>query len=143
MVLLLNLIRYFSIQFDLVSPLLFGQVVVLIGSAASAVDISLEIAGVAREVHIAARSVGDDKLGKLLGFENMWLHSMVKLVIYGENWMAVMAISQFISLMLLGMVDWNGVKQCRLTASMKMEEWFSKMEIQFVLTSFYTALGIF
>lgn len=64
-----------------------GQVVVLIGSAASAVDISREIATVAKEVHIAARSVEDDKLGKVPGHDNLWLHSMVKLIIHGENWM--------------------------------------------------------
>ncbi|KAF7828393.1 flavin-containing monooxygenase FMO GS-OX-like 4 [Senna tora] len=67
----------FQDQIDLVSSLLFGQVVVLIGSSASAVDISVEIAGVAKEVHIAARSVEDDKLGKLPGNENIWLHSMI------------------------------------------------------------------
>ncbi|KAI4315283.1 hypothetical protein L6164_028112 [Bauhinia variegata] len=53
------------------------QVVVLIGNAASAVDISRDIATVAKEVHIAARSVEDNKLGKLPGHDNMWLHSMI------------------------------------------------------------------
>ncbi|KAK7406236.1 hypothetical protein VNO78_07857 [Psophocarpus tetragonolobus] len=53
------------------------QVVVLIGSSASAVDISRDIATVAKEVHIAARSVEDDKLGKVPGHENLWLHSMI------------------------------------------------------------------
>ncbi|XP_057449844.1 flavin-containing monooxygenase FMO GS-OX-like 4 isoform X2 [Lotus japonicus] len=53
------------------------QVVVLIGSAASAVDISREIATVAKEVHIAARSVEEDKLGKVPGHDNLWLHSMI------------------------------------------------------------------
>nr|ACU19731.1 unknown [Glycine max] len=53
------------------------QVVVLIGSSASAVDISRDIATVAKEVHIAARSVEEDKLGKVPGHENMWLHSMI------------------------------------------------------------------
>jgi hypothetical protein len=43
------------------------------------------VATVAKEVHIAARSVEEDKLGKLPGHDNMWLHSMVKLVISGEN----------------------------------------------------------
>jgi hypothetical protein len=43
------------------------------------------VATVAKEVHIAARSIEEDKLGKLPGHDNMWLHSMVKLVIYGEN----------------------------------------------------------
>ncbi|KAG6634274.1 flavin-containing monooxygenase FMO GS-OX-like 4 [Carya illinoinensis] len=53
------------------------QVVVLIGSSASAVDISRDIAGVAKEVHIAARTVGDETLGKQPGYDNMWLHPMI------------------------------------------------------------------
>lgn len=53
------------------------QVVVLIGSSASAVDISRDVATVAKEVHIAARSVEEDKLGQMPGHENMWLHSMI------------------------------------------------------------------
>ncbi|XP_028762534.1 flavin-containing monooxygenase FMO GS-OX-like 2 [Neltuma alba] len=53
------------------------EVVVVIGFASSGVDISIEISGVAKEVHVAARSVADDKLGKIPGFENMWLHSMI------------------------------------------------------------------
>lgn len=53
------------------------QVVVLIGSSASAVDISRDVATVAKEVHIAARSIEEDKLGKMPGHENMWLHSMI------------------------------------------------------------------
>lgn len=63
-----------------------GQVVVLIGSAASAVDISREVATVAKEVHIAGRSVEEDKLGNVPGHDNVWLHSMVKLyhLCYGE-----------------------------------------------------------
>lgn len=77
------------------------KVVVLIGSAASAVDISREIAEVAKEVHISSRT---DKLGtggKLAGYDNIWLHSMVKLLmpclsdmhqsiwqlVDAENWM--------------------------------------------------------
>ncbi|KAA8521876.1 hypothetical protein F0562_012810 [Nyssa sinensis] len=55
------------------------QVVVLIGSSASAVDISRDIAAVAKEVHIASRSVKKDgTLGRLPGYENMWLHSMIE-----------------------------------------------------------------
>lgn len=53
------------------------QVVILIGSAASAVDISIDIASVAKEVHIASRSAREETLGKQPGFKNMWLHSMV------------------------------------------------------------------
>ncbi|KAK6935202.1 Flavin monooxygenase-like [Dillenia turbinata] len=57
------------------------QVVILIGSSASAVDISGDIAGVAKEVHVASRSVADQTLGKQPGYENIWLHSMVKALI--------------------------------------------------------------
>ncbi|XP_047319577.1 flavin-containing monooxygenase FMO GS-OX-like 4 isoform X2 [Impatiens glandulifera] len=57
-----------------------GQVVVLIGSAASAVDISRDIAGVAKEVHIACRSLGNENPGKIAAHDNMWLHPMIKSV---------------------------------------------------------------
>ncbi|KAK9984619.1 hypothetical protein SO802_034144 [Lithocarpus litseifolius] len=56
------------------------QVVVLIGSSASAVDISRDIAGVAKEVHVAARSVADETSGEQSGYDNMWLHSMIESV---------------------------------------------------------------
>ncbi|KAI5328541.1 hypothetical protein L3X38_027938 [Prunus dulcis] len=54
------------------------QVVILIGGAASSADISRELAGVAKEVHIASRSVADEAIGKQPGYDNMWLHSMIK-----------------------------------------------------------------
>ncbi|XP_062026116.1 flavin-containing monooxygenase FMO GS-OX-like 4 [Rosa rugosa] len=54
------------------------QVVILIGSSASAVDISRDIAGVAKEVHIASRSLPDETFEKMPGYDNMWLHSMIK-----------------------------------------------------------------
>ncbi|KAL6004948.1 Flavin-containing monooxygenase FMO GS-OX5, partial [Asimina triloba] len=61
------------------------QVVVVIGSEASAVDISRDISSVAREVHISSRSSTDGASTKcdgaskrLPGYDNMWLHSMVK-----------------------------------------------------------------
>ncbi|XP_073287855.1 flavin-containing monooxygenase FMO GS-OX-like 4 [Primulina huaijiensis] len=57
-----------------------NQIVVLIGSAASANDISRDIAEVAKEVHIASRSVQIEELGKLSGHENIWLHSMISYV---------------------------------------------------------------
>ncbi|KAK6935205.1 hypothetical protein RJ641_035360 [Dillenia turbinata] len=57
------------------------MVVILIGSSASVVDISGDIAGVAKEVHVASRSVADQTLGKLPGYENIWPHSMVKALI--------------------------------------------------------------
>lgn len=53
------------------------QVVVLIGAAASAVDISRDIAPFAKEVHIAARSEPDGGYGRLPGHDNIWLHPMV------------------------------------------------------------------
>ncbi|KAH7862601.1 hypothetical protein Vadar_007012 [Vaccinium darrowii] len=55
-----------------------GQVVILIGSSASAVDICRDIAGVAKEVHVASRSVTYGPIGKLPGHDNMWLHSMIE-----------------------------------------------------------------
>ncbi|XP_042512302.1 flavin-containing monooxygenase FMO GS-OX-like 5 isoform X2 [Macadamia integrifolia] len=54
------------------------QVVVLIGSSSSASDISRDIARVAKEVHIAARSVTDETMVKQPGYENIWLHPMIK-----------------------------------------------------------------
>jgi cation diffusion facilitator CzcD-associated flavoprotein CzcO len=54
------------------------QVAILIGSSASSDDISREIAGVAKEVHVASRSVADETYQEQPGYDNMWLHSMVK-----------------------------------------------------------------
>ncbi|CDP09922.1 unnamed protein product [Coffea canephora] len=54
------------------------QVVVLIGSAASADDISREIAKVSKEVHIASRSVQNGIMGKLAGYDNIYHHSMIE-----------------------------------------------------------------
>lgn len=56
----------------------YGQVVILIGSAASADDISRDIAQVAKEVHIASRSVQNSMSRKQPAHDNMWLHPMVK-----------------------------------------------------------------
>ncbi|CAB4279603.1 unnamed protein product [Prunus armeniaca] len=56
------------------------QVVILIGSATSAIDISRDIAGVAKEVHVASRSVADETIEKQPVYNNMWLHSMIKSV---------------------------------------------------------------
>lgn len=49
----------------------------MIGTSASGQDISRDIARVAKEVHIAARSVTNGIPTKLFGYDNMWLHSMV------------------------------------------------------------------
>ncbi|XP_044487618.1 flavin-containing monooxygenase FMO GS-OX-like 4 isoform X2 [Mangifera indica] len=54
------------------------QVIVLIGSSASAVDICRDIAGVAKEVHVASRSVADETYEKQPGYDNMWRHSMIE-----------------------------------------------------------------
>ncbi|GMN40782.1 hypothetical protein TIFTF001_010003 [Ficus carica] len=56
------------------------QVVVLIGSSASGGDISRDLVGVAKEVHVASRTIADEKIGKDPGYDNMWLHSMIKSV---------------------------------------------------------------
>ncbi|KAI3706950.1 hypothetical protein L6452_25056 [Arctium lappa] len=55
-----------------------NQVVVLIGSAASAVDISREIASVANQVHIASRSISDEEATMVPGYDNIWLHPMIE-----------------------------------------------------------------
>lgn len=55
-----------------------GQVVVLIGSSSSAADISREIAEVAKEVHIASRSVNDNATGQVQGTANLWIHPMIE-----------------------------------------------------------------
>ncbi|KAF6152409.1 hypothetical protein GIB67_038032 [Kingdonia uniflora] len=54
-----------------------GQVVVLIGSSFSAYDISRDIAGIAKEVHVASRSVTKEIPEKQLGYDNIWLHPMI------------------------------------------------------------------
>ncbi|XP_021635477.2 flavin-containing monooxygenase FMO GS-OX-like 4 isoform X2 [Hevea brasiliensis] len=56
------------------------QVVILIGSAASAVDISREIAHFAKEVHVASRSVADETYQEQPGYDNMRLHSAIECV---------------------------------------------------------------
>ncbi|XP_017973445.1 PREDICTED: flavin-containing monooxygenase FMO GS-OX-like 4 isoform X1 [Theobroma cacao] len=53
------------------------QVVIVIGSSSSAVDICRDIAGVAKEVHVASRSVADETYTKQPGYDNLWLHSMI------------------------------------------------------------------
>ncbi|KAJ9173421.1 hypothetical protein P3X46_016557 [Hevea brasiliensis] len=63
-----------------VPDLFRDQVVVLIGSSLSAAEISREIAGVAKEVHVAARSVTDETYEQRTGYDNMWFHSMIERV---------------------------------------------------------------
>ncbi|KAF5207772.1 Flavin-containing monooxygenase fmo gs-ox-like [Thalictrum thalictroides] len=54
------------------------KVVVLIGSSASACDISRDIAKVAKEVHVASRSITSETPTKPVGYNNLWMHSMIK-----------------------------------------------------------------
>ncbi|KAJ8767610.1 hypothetical protein K2173_018168 [Erythroxylum novogranatense] len=54
------------------------QVIVLIGLSSSAKDLSIEISEVAKEVHIAARSVSDDTCEKMPGKDNIWINSMIE-----------------------------------------------------------------
>ncbi|KAM3308691.1 flavin-containing monooxygenase FMO GS-OX-like 4 isoform X2 [Capsicum chacoense] len=56
------------------------QAVLLIGGAASATDISREIAEVAKEVHISSRSATSGVPMKLPGYDNVWLHNMIEAV---------------------------------------------------------------
>nr|GEW72966.1 flavin-containing monooxygenase FMO GS-OX-like 4 [Tanacetum cinerariifolium] len=55
-----------------------NKVVILIGSSASAVDISREIASVAKEVHIASRSTSYEEIATLPGYDNIWLCPMME-----------------------------------------------------------------
>ena len=50
----------------------------MIGNFASGSDISKDLTGVAKEVHIAARSKPSETYEKLPGADNLWLHPMVK-----------------------------------------------------------------
>ncbi|CAH2048044.1 unnamed protein product [Thlaspi arvense] len=56
------------------------QVVVVIGSSSSAVDISRDVAGFAKEVHVASWSDAADTFIKQSGHSNMWMHSMIERV---------------------------------------------------------------
>ncbi|XP_078165674.1 flavin-containing monooxygenase FMO GS-OX-like 2 isoform X2 [Carex rostrata] len=54
------------------------QVVIIIGSSASAVDISRDVAQFAKEVHIASRSTTGTIPSKVPSYENMWFHSRIE-----------------------------------------------------------------
>ncbi|XP_077236004.1 flavin-containing monooxygenase FMO GS-OX-like 5 isoform X2 [Tasmannia lanceolata] len=54
------------------------QVVVLIGSSASSVDISRDISKAAKEVHISSRSAPNGPTTRQPGYDNMWLHSAIE-----------------------------------------------------------------
>jgi hypothetical protein len=55
------------------------QIVVVIGSGPSAIDISKEIASVAKQVHLSSRAP-NIQVSKLLNYDNMWQHSKVSCV---------------------------------------------------------------
>uniref|UniRef100_A0ACD5WIL9 Uncharacterized protein n=1 Tax=Avena sativa TaxID=4498 RepID=A0ACD5WIL9_AVESA len=55
-----------------------GQVVVIIGYHPSGMDISRDIAGVAKEVHVAIRSEPPCEMQSTTAHANLWLHSMVE-----------------------------------------------------------------
>ncbi|KAL8228504.1 hypothetical protein R6Q57_016088 [Mikania cordata] len=55
------------------------QVVVVIGSGPSALDISREIATTAKEVHLSSRS-SNVKVSMVDGYQNMWQHMKIKRV---------------------------------------------------------------
>lgn len=60
---------------------------ILIGSSASAVDISRDICPVAKEVHVSSRSAPDGQpASRQPGYDNMWLHSMVKYFILASEY---------------------------------------------------------
>ena len=59
------------------------QIVVVIGSSASAVDISRDISQFAKEVHVASRGEVGGTV-KQPGYDNFWLHPMVVNMIYSE-----------------------------------------------------------
>uniref|UniRef100_A0ACD5TT74 Uncharacterized protein n=1 Tax=Avena sativa TaxID=4498 RepID=A0ACD5TT74_AVESA len=55
-----------------------GQVVVIIGYHPSGMDISRDIAGVAKEVHVAIRSEPPFEMHRTTAHANLWLHSMIE-----------------------------------------------------------------
>ncbi|KAM0058358.1 putative flavin monooxygenase, FAD/NAD(P)-binding domain superfamily [Helianthus debilis subsp. tardiflorus] len=55
-----------------------NKIVVLIGSSASAVDISREIASITNEVHIASWSNSIEESETLPGYDNVWLRPMIE-----------------------------------------------------------------
>ncbi|KAL5748516.1 hypothetical protein ACOSP7_025558 [Xanthoceras sorbifolium] len=54
------------------------QVVILVGNSFSAADISRDLAGQVKEVHVASKFVADVTYEKQPGYDNMWLHSMIE-----------------------------------------------------------------
>ncbi|VVB06066.1 unnamed protein product [Arabis nemorensis] len=56
------------------------QVVVIIGNSSSADDISRDILGAAKEIHLASWSNAADTFIKLTGHTNLWMHSMIERV---------------------------------------------------------------
>ncbi|XP_010418250.1 PREDICTED: flavin-containing monooxygenase FMO GS-OX-like 7 isoform X2 [Camelina sativa] len=56
------------------------QVVVVIGSSVSGVDISRDIANVTKEVHLSSRSTKPETYENVPGYDNLWLHSTIETV---------------------------------------------------------------
>ena len=69
------------------------QVVILIGSGPSALDISIDIVQVAKEVHVASRSAKVEVFRELFVCHNIQLHPMV-IKITHFRYMAMWKISQ-------------------------------------------------
>ena len=65
---------------------------IVIGASASAVDISRDIACVAKEVHIADRSAPTSTCEQQPEYDNMWLHSMVNAFFRGELNMVALSV---------------------------------------------------
>lgn len=65
---------------------------IVIGASASAVDISRDIASVAKEVHIADRSARTSTCEQQPEYDNMWLHSMVNAFFRGELNMVALSV---------------------------------------------------
>ncbi|CAK7355815.1 unnamed protein product [Dovyalis caffra] len=88
------------------TPDLFrDKVVILIGSSASAIDLSLEIGGVAKEVHITSRSVANDTYEKWIECDNVWLHSMVRVPTRIESEYKKAIIRKFAETLVLGDIE--------------------------------------
>ncbi|CAM0956252.1 unnamed protein product [Alopecurus aequalis] len=120
------------------------QVVIVIGASASAVDISRDIASVAKEVHIADRSAPASTCEQEPGYDNMWLHSMVNTFFHGELNMVVISIkgATIVSPDYKTYCYYANMFYCRLRVHGKMAVWCSKMAAQSKRMSSCTVLGI-
>ncbi|KAI9173424.1 hypothetical protein LWI28_001157 [Acer negundo] len=60
------------------------KVVILVGNSFNAADISRDMTGVVKEVHVASKFNEDGTYEKQPGYDNIWLHSMTEY----NNWLA-------------------------------------------------------